>query len=439
MTTHPMSGLPSNVVVRGRVPQAMLSGPVTEGARGGLIPLEVHLQDGRIAAVRPPGGPPSHAGATVLDLQGGIILPGLVDCHTHLDKGQVAARSPNADGRFVTALAAAAADAARHGGIDDLVLRAEFQLRAAFAHGTVAVRSHVDAHPDRFDRRFDALLNLRAAWAGRIAVQLCPFAGQDAPPGWIAHLAGRAGQGGGALSLFVQDGPGLDGFLDMAVDLAGRHGLDLDFHADETTDPASNATARIVAAVARAGFDRQVTVGHGVALAGHAPDDLARTLDAMAQAGVALVALPQCNAHLMGRTPGRTPRLRGLAPVHEARAAGVRVALASDNTRDPFHAYGDLDMVELFRDAIRFGQLDQPVGDWPAAIGPVPAGIMGLPSATGCIAAGGPADLILLTARNWSEFGARPATGRIVLRAGQPIDTTPPDWRDLDALDGMDP
>jgi cytosine deaminase len=117
----------------------------------------------------------------------------------------------------------------------------------------------------------------------------------------------------------------------------------------------------------------------------------------------------------------------------------VRVALASDNSRDPFHAYGDLDMVELFRDAIRFGQLDQPLGDWPAAIGPVPAAIMGLPAGTGCIAAGGPADLILLTARNWSEFGARPATGRIVLRAGQPIDTTPPDWRDLDALDGMDP
>jgi cytosine deaminase len=434
-----MSGLPSNVLVRGRAPQAMLSVPLNVCVRDGLVPVDVHVLDGRIATVQAPDGKSPPDEATVLDLQGGIILPGLVDCHTHLDKGQVAARSQNADGRFATALAAAAADSARHVGMDDLTCRAEFQLRAAFAHGTVAVRSHVDAHPDRFDRRFDALLTLQAAWAERGAVQLCPFAGQDAPSGWIAHLAERAGQGGGALSLFVQDGSGLDGFLDTAVDLAGRHGLDLDFHADETTDPGSNATARIVAAVARAGFDRQVTVGHGVALAGHAPNDLARTLDSMARAGVALVALPQCNAHLMSRTPGRTPRLRGLAPVHEARAAGVRVALASDNSRDPFHAYGDLDMVELFRDAIRFGQLDQPLGDWPAAIGPVPAAIMGLPAGTGCIAAGGPADLILLTARNWSEFGARPATGRIVLRAGQPIDTTPPDWRDLDALDGMDP
>ena len=439
MTFSAMPGLPSDVLVRGRAPQAMLSAHLNACVRDGLVPVDVQIRDGRIAALQAPDGKSQPDGVTVLDLQGGIILPGLVDCHTHLDKGQVAARSQNADGSFAMALVAAAADAARHGGIDDLVLRAEFQLRAAFAHGTVAVRSHVDAHPDRFDRRFDALLNLRAAWAGRVAVQLCPFSGQDASPHWIAHLAGRAGQGGGALSLFVQDGPDLDPFLDLAVEMAGRHGLDLDFHADETTDPASNATARIVAAVARTGFDRQVTVGHGVALAGHAPDNLARTLDAMARAGVALVALPQCNAHLMGRRPGRTPRLRGLAPVHEARAAGVRVALATDNSRDPFHAYGDLDMVELFRDAIRFGQMDQPVGDWPAAIGPLPAAIMGLPSGTGCIAAGGPADLILLSARNWSEFGARPATGRIVLRAGQPIDTTLPDWRDLDALDGMDP
>lgn len=430
---------PDHVILRGRVPAAMLSPPEGSGAADGLLAAELHLRGGRIVGVQAPGSGPLPEGAAVRDLQGGIILPGLVNCHTHIDKGQVAARSPNPDGSFAMALTVAAEDAARHDRIDDLVSRAEFQLRAAHAHGTVALRSHVDADPDRFDRRFDALVGLRAAWAGRLAVQLCPFAGQDAPEGWIAHLAGRAGEGGGALSLFVQDRPGLDAFLDHAVDVAGRQGLDLDFHADETTDPASNATARIVAAVRRAGFDRRVTVGHGVALSGHAPDALARTLEAMAQAGVALVALPQCNAHLMGRRPGATPRLRGLAPVHEARAAGVRVALASDNARDPFHAYGDLDMVELWRDAIRFGQLDHPVGDWPAAIGPVPAGIMGLPEGTGCIAAGGVADLILLSARNWSEFGARPADGRIVLRAGRPIDTTPPDWRDLDALEGMTP
>lgn len=44
----------------------------------------------------------------------------------------------------------------------------------------------------------------------------------------------------------------------------------------------------------------------------------------------------------------RTPRWRGITTLHEARAAGCEVVLASDNTRDQFYAYGDLDMLEVF-------------------------------------------------------------------------------------------
>ena len=35
------------------------------------------------------------------------------------------------------------------------------------------------------------------------------------------------------------------------------------------------------------------------------------------------------------------------------KAAGVPVMVASDNTRDPFYAYGDLDMIEVMREATR--------------------------------------------------------------------------------------
>lgn len=33
---------------------------------------------------------------------------------------------------------------------------------------------------------------------------------------------------------------------------------------------------------------------------------------------------------------------------HEIKAAGIPFAVASDNTRDQFYAYGDLDMMEVF-------------------------------------------------------------------------------------------
>ena len=45
--------------------------------------------------------------------------------------------------------------------------------------------------------------------------------------------------------------------------------------------------------------------------------------------------------------------IAGCAPVHEMRQHGIPVAIASDNVRDAFYAYGDLDVPELFRDAVR--------------------------------------------------------------------------------------
>ena len=50
---------------------------------------------------------------------------------------------------------------------------------------------------------------------------------------------------------------------------------------------------------------------------------------------------------------------------------------------------------------------------------------------------GGPADLILLGARTHNELNCRPQNERIVLVNGRAIDTTPPDYRELDATLGL--
>jgi len=41
---------------------------------------------------------------------------------------------------------------------------------------------------------------------------------------------------------------------------------------------------------------------------------------------------------------------------------------------------------------------------------------------------------VICNARDWSELFARPQSDRIVLRAGQKIDTTLPNYKDLDHL-----
>jgi cytosine deaminase len=118
------------------------------------------------------------------------------------------------------------------------------------------------------------------------------------------------------------------------------------------------------------------------------------------------------------------------------RAAGINVSVASDNTRDPFYAYGDLDMVEVFREATRILHLDHPFGDWHRAFAANPAVAMGMPG-RGMIATGQPADLILFSARVMTELLARPQSDRVVLRDGRVLEATAPHWRELDAVVGF--
>ncbi|RUV29825.1 cytosine deaminase, partial [Mesorhizobium sp. M1A.T.Ca.IN.004.03.1.1] len=76
---------------------------------------------------------------------------------------------------------------------------------------------------------------------------------------------------------------------------------------------------------------------------------------------------------------GRTPRWRGVTLFHELAAAGVATAVASDNTRDPFYAYGDLDPVEVFREAVRILHLDHPLDTAARVVTTSPAAIVGRP------------------------------------------------------------
>ena len=104
--------------------------------------------------------------------------------------------------------------------------------------------------------------------------------------------------------------------------------------------------------------------------------------------------------------------------------------------RDPFYAYGDMDGLEVLREAGRVLHFDHPQETaWTAArmIGADAAKIAGF-SYRGDIAVGAPADLLLFKARTWTELFARPQADRVVLRAGEAIDTTLPDYRELDDL-----
>lgn len=422
-----------------RVPACLLTSPPPAGVDGeGLTRCDLVLRDGFIAEIEPL----SQASTTdeqVLNLDGGMIWPGFIDCHTHLDKGHIWPRTPNTDGTFMGALNATRADSSGYWRASDVQARFDFGLACAYAHGTTAIRTHLDSFGEQIDISWDVFDGLRDKWAGKLALQaVCLTLPALLIEAEGANLARRVARSDGVLGCVLRGEPGLDEMLDAIIRLAETHGLGLDFHVDECADPDARGVAAVAAAINRHRFQGQVMLGHCCNLAQQPAEEAARTVDAIAAAGIAVVSLPMCNLFLQGRDPGRTPRWRGVTLLHELAAAGATVAVASDNCRDPFYAYGDLDMVEVFREATRIAHFDcQPgpaaFGTWPAAATRGPATAMGLGTA-GTVTKGAPADLVLFRARSFTELLSRPQMDRIVLRGGAAIETTLPDYRTLDHL-----
>ncbi len=420
-----------------RAPLCLVEGGAFASDGDGLARIDIGVEDGRIASLLP-AGTPALADQPSLDLDGGIVLPRLVDCHVHLDKGHIWPRRRNPDGSFMGALNNVMADREANWSVEDVRARMEFGLRCAFAHGTSAIRTHIDSLGKQIGISWPVLAELRAQWAGRIALQASPLFGiqfaldaghmRDVTAAVKAHGDGIFG----CVSYMI---PELDKALDIVFRSAIEQGFDLDFHVDETNDPAARSLEHIADAAMRHRFTGKILCGHCCSLALQQPQDEARIIAKVRGAGIAVVSLPMCNMYLQDRQAGRTPRWRGVTALHELKAAGVPVMIASDNTRDPFYAYGDLDLIEVFREGTRILQLDHSGTDWPNAVARTPAGVMGL-SGHGVLRRGGAADLILTRARDWTEFFARPQADRTVLVNGKAIDTTLPDHRELDHLMG---
>ena len=427
----------SVVLLNARLPDAALG-----LASGDVKPCNIRIADGVVTAIGPDVA--LAANEPRYDCQAGLVIPAFVDVHTHLDKGNIWGRTENPDGSFMGALRSVASDRQAHWTAAEIEARMDFALRCAYAHGTAAIRTHLDSDAAQRQVTWPVFETIRQAWRDRIELQPVALIGPDqmldrdevrAVAAWIKPLGGILG---GAIATHPQARTAIAN----VVRTAQEFDLDIDLHCDETLDPEASSLLYLAEAILESGYAGQAQAGHCCSLVGKSASRAEETIAKVAEAGIAVVALPMCNMYLQDRQPGveaRTPRQRGVTLVKELKAAGVVVSVASDNTRDPFYAYGDMDMVEVFREAVRTTQIDHPsdmAWDWLRSATALPA-VAARFAYDGAVAMGAPANLMILRARTWSELHSRPQSDRIVVRSGRAIDAIVPDYRELDGLMGI--
>ncbi len=191
-------------------------------------------------------------------------------------------------------------------------------------------------------------------------------------------------------------------------------GRGLDLHTDETLDPAVDGLSILADLVTSTGFAHAVTASHCVSLGMREETEQRRIAEAVAAAGIAVIALPATNLYLQGREQQRAMP-RGVTAVKALLAAGVTVAAGADNVQDPFNPMGRACPFETAGLMVLTTHLQ--TDDAWAAVSDQAARAIGLGAAG--IEPGAPADLLAVRARSLREAIAFGPPDRIVWRAGE--------------------
>ncbi|MGD1863282.1 MAG: cytosine deaminase [Phormidesmis sp.] len=303
---------PSSMLVEGSLRQSLIERFQQGSYKEDLVAVDVEVQGDKILRVVSAGSN-SPGNLPAVDVRSGLIWPCFVDIHTHLDKGHIWSRSPNPNGTFAGALETVHQDSSRWWQAEDVYRRAEFGLRCSYAHGTQAIRTHLDSFDAQGDISFGVFRQLKQEWANRIHLQAVCLVTLD----YFLTLQGEkladlVADSGGVLGGVAFMNPDIVCQIDRVFELAQERQLDLDFHTDESLDPEDIALRLVAEAAVRHQFTGKITCGHCCSLSVQSDSVVQKTVAAVKAANISIVSLPMCNLYLQDRQAAdgavRTPR-----------------------------------------------------------------------------------------------------------------------------------
>ncbi|QEX22598.1 cytosine deaminase [Hypericibacter adhaerens] len=295
--------------------------------------VDLVIRGGRIAAI---GVGLAAPGIPALDGKGRLLLPGLVESHTHLDKTLWGLPwRPNSAGPTLKDYIENERRILREVTVP-IARRAGGLLEACIARGTLHFRSHIDIDPEFGLAHVEAMLALRERYRDIAEMQFVVF-----PQTGLLIRPGTAALMEEAIKLGVETVGGLDPagidrdpirHLETVFGLAGKYGRGVDIHLHDREESGVWQIERIADFTAATGLKGKVMVSHAYCL-GQVPR---ARIEALAQ------RLADLEISLMTSAPADTE----IPPATWLREIGVNICCGSDGIRDAWSPFGNGDMLE---------------------------------------------------------------------------------------------
>ncbi|WP_025784043.1 amidohydrolase family protein [Sporosarcina sp. D27] len=287
----------------------------------------------------------------VIDCEGRVVLPGLIEGHIHPDKAFLEERKPNISGTLEEAIKNTGELKVQYT-YEDVYRRSEKVLKWAIAKGTTVMRAHPDV--DHIEKLLgvEVLLDLKEVYKDKIDLQIVVFPQEGIlkSEGTLERMEEGIQMGADVVGGCPYNEKTLEDsirHLELVFDLAETHDLPLDLHvdfADHTEDPRYMLTERICDMTMERGMQGRVTLGHVTSLGSLEPEEASALFTKIAGAGITIMPLPATDVYLNGRNDKKNVR-RGMAPVLQMLEHGVNVVFASNNIRNAFTPFGNANLL----------------------------------------------------------------------------------------------
>ena len=307
--------------------------------------VDIGIAQGKIAAIAP-GLAVTDAGA-IEPVAGGLIVPGFVETHIHLDKSCIIERCSIREGSLKEAIAETAR-VKRGFTEEDIFERARATLERAILAGTMHMRTHVEVDPRVGLKGFRAVRELARRYAWAIDLEICVFPQEGLlnDPGTEELLVEACEAGADLIGGCPYADTAPIEHIGRIFTLARRFDLNIDFHLDFDLDASWMHLDQVVRQTEATGYAGRVAVGHVTKLSAVPSQRQLEIARRLAGAGIAVTVLPATDLFLMGRESDyNVPR--GVTRADRLAQQGVTCALASNNVLNAFTPFGDASLIRM--------------------------------------------------------------------------------------------